>query len=85
MGAVAVAAVLVGAVTAGASGSRPAPCGSATTATIGAVDASVVAHIYANELAGTEVRADLQRVMGASDLSTAVAAGNPQAALAATT
>ena len=85
MGAVAVAALLGGAVTAGASGSRPAPCGSATAATIGAVDASVVSHIYANELAGSEVHADLQRVMSASDLSTAVAVANPQAALAATT
>ena len=85
MGAMAVAAVLGGAVTAAASGSRPAPCGPASAATIGAVDASVVAHIYANELAGTEVHADLQRVMSASDLSTAVAVGNTQAALAAAT
>ena len=85
MGAVAVAAVLGGAVTAGTSGSRPTPCGSASTATIGVVDASVVAHIYANELAGTEVAADLRHVMSASDLSTAVAAGNRQAVLAAAT
>lgn len=85
IGAMAVATVLGGAVTAGASGSRPVACGSATAATIGAVDASVVAHVYANELAGSEVAADLQRVMSASDLSTAVAVGNPQAALAAAT
>ncbi len=85
MGAVAVAAVLGGAVTAGASGSHPAPCGSATAATIGAVDASVVAHVYANELGGTEVRADLQRVMSAADLSAGVAQGNQHAVLAATT
>ena len=85
MGAVAVAAVLVGAVTAGASGSPPAPCGSATTATIGAVDASVVAHIYANELGGAEVAADLQHVMGATDLSTGVAHADQKAVLAATT
>jgi hypothetical protein len=85
MGAVAVAAVLGGAVTAGASPSRPAPCGAASAATIGAVDASVVAHIYANELAGTEVRADLQHVMSASDLSAAVSVANAQATLAAAT
>src|SRR5579862_9632025 len=85
MGAVAVAAVLAGAVTASASGSRAAPCGSATTATVGAVDASVVAHIYANELAGAEVGADLQHVMSAADLSTAVAHEDMAAALAATT
>ena len=85
MGAIAVAAVLAGAVTAGASGSHPAPCGSATTATIGAVDVSVVAHIYANELAGAEVGADLQHVTGAADLSAAVAHGSAAGALAATT
>lgn len=85
MGAVAAAAVLGGAVTAGASGSRPPACGSATAATVGAVDASIVAHVYANELAGTEVSADLGHVVGAADLSTAVAKGNQQAVLAATT
>jgi hypothetical protein len=85
MGALAVAAVLGGAVAAGASGSRPAPCGSATATTVGAVDASIVAHIYANELGGSEATADVQHVTGAADLSTALAQGNQQAALAAAT
>jgi hypothetical protein len=85
IGAAAAAAVLSGAVTTGASGSKPPACGAASAATVGAVDASIVAHVYANELAGPEVSADLQHVISASDLSTAVAQGNQQAVLAATT
>ena len=85
MGAVVVAAALSGAVSAAATTTKPAACGPATAATVGAVDASIVAHVYANELAGPEVSADLQHVTSASDLSTAVAAGDRHAVLAATT
>lgn len=85
LGAVVTAALLGTAAAEAASPSKPAACGSATAATLGAVDASVVAHIYANELAGPEVSADLQHVLSATDLSTAVAAGNRRAVLKATT
>jgi hypothetical protein len=58
-------------------------CGSSTGATVAAVDAIVAGRIYRNELAGTEVSADLAHVNGASDLTSAAAAGDRAAALRA--
>jgi hypothetical protein len=49
-------------------------CGSATQATVAAVDAAVAEHIYANELAGGEVKSDIANVVGAGDLRKAVVA-----------
>ena len=40
-------------------------CGSASTATIAAVDATVATDIYRNELAGAEVGFDLDQITGA--------------------
>jgi hypothetical protein len=60
-----------------------ASCGSASTATIAAVDATVVSDIYRNELAGTEVSFDLAQIIGAHDLLAAVASHNQAAALKA--
>jgi hypothetical protein len=58
-------------------------CGSATTATIAAVDATVVSDIYRNELAGTEVSFDLAQITGAHDLLAAVTTHNQAATLKA--
>ena len=60
-----------------------AACGSASTATIAAVDATVVSDIYRNELAGTEVSFDLAQITGAHDLLAAVARHNQAATLKA--
>jgi len=61
----------------------PAACGSSSTATIAAVDATVVRDIYRNELAGTEVSFDLAQITGAHDLVAAVATHNQAATLKA--
>lgn len=53
-----------------------AACGAAAASTVGAVDATVAADVYRNELAGTELTADRARVIGAGDLVSAVASGN---------
>jgi len=58
-------------------------CGSTSTATIAAVDATVVGDIYRNELAGTEVSFDLAQITGAHDLLAAVTTGNQTATLKA--
>ena len=60
-----------------------ASCGTASASTVGAVDATVTADIYRNELAGTEVTADLAHITGAADLVRAVAADNRAATLKA--
>jgi len=62
-----------------------AACGTATQATVAAVDATVAEHIYANELAGREVSFDIANVAGAADLRKAVAAGDAAATLKAVT
>ena len=67
---------------AGAIGTTAA-CGSASTATIAAVDATVVGDIYRNELAGTEVSFDLAQITGAHDLLAAAATDNQAATLKA--
>jgi hypothetical protein len=72
-------ALYTGPASAGATGG----CGSATSATRAAVDATVVNDIYANELAGGEVTRDLGEVTGSSDLVTAAIDGNRTGALAA--
>jgi hypothetical protein len=61
----------------------PAPCGARSATVIGAVDGQVATDIYRNELAGTEVSADVIHVQAASDLAAAVASGNRAAAKAA--
>jgi hypothetical protein len=48
-------------------------CGMASASTVGVVDATVTADIYQNELAGSEVTADLAHIAGAGDLISAVA------------
>jgi len=58
-------------------------CGIASTATIAAVDATVAAEIYRNELAGREVSFDLAQITGAHDLLSAVATHNRAATLQA--
>jgi hypothetical protein len=69
---------------AGASTSTSDPaCGSATQATLAAVDATVAAQIYDNEVSGREVRTDIANVTGAADLRAAVAADNAKATHAA--
>jgi hypothetical protein len=60
-----------------------AACGSASTATIAAVDATVARNIYRNELAGREVSFDLAQITGAHDLLAAVTARDPAATLRA--
>jgi hypothetical protein len=60
-----------------------AACGTGTLAAVASVDATAAEHIYANELAGTEVSFDLAQVTGAADLRSAVAAGNAAATFAA--
>lgn len=59
-------------------------CGAAAGATIAAVDATVAADIYHNELNGSEVRADLAHVTGAADLLRALARDDRAAVRAAT-
>jgi hypothetical protein len=58
-------------------------CGAGTQAAVATVDATAAEHIYANELAGTEVSFDVAQVTGAADLRSAVAAGNAAATFAA--
>jgi hypothetical protein len=60
-----------------------AGCGTASASTVAIVDSTVTADIYANELAGVEVTADLAHVTGAGDLVSAVASGNRPAVLKA--
>lgn len=60
-----------------------AACGASATATIAAVVATTAEHIYANELAGTEVSFDLAQITGAGDLESAVAADNAAETLTA--
>ena len=57
-------------------------CGPATAATIGAVDAAVARKVYTGELTGHEVGEDVARVAGSAELASAVAGGNPAAAIA---
>jgi hypothetical protein len=67
-----------------ASAVRTTPaCGSASTATIAAVDETVLSDIYRNELAGTEVSFDLAQITGAHDLLAAVTTHNQAATLKA--
>jgi hypothetical protein len=61
----------------------PPACAGGTLAAVAAVDAAAAEHIYANELAGTEVSFDLAQVTGAVDLRSAVAAANAAATFAA--
>ena len=66
-----------------ASAATTPACGPASTATIAAVDATVVSDIYRNELAGTEVSFDLAQITGAHDLLAALATHNQAATLKA--
>jgi hypothetical protein len=80
----AVAALAMAALLAGpASGRAIDACGSATGATVAAVDSTVVDDIYANELSGSEVSSDLAHVTGDGDLISAVVAGSRAATLRA--
>jgi hypothetical protein len=72
------AAALCGLTATGASAAPP--CGAGSVAAAGAVDGVVAARIYQNELAGSEVSADVGHIMGASDLAAAVATDNAAAA-----
>ncbi len=65
--------------------SSPGACGAAAQATVAAVDATVAAHIYGNELAGREVNFDIANITGATDLRKAVAADDAPATLKAVT
>jgi hypothetical protein len=78
-----VAAALTLAATGAPARAAPPACGTGTLAALAAVDAAAAEHIYANELAGTEVSFDLAQVTGAADLRSAVAAGNAAATYAA--
>jgi hypothetical protein len=73
---------LTGAAAAASAGAATA-CGPASTATIAAVDATVLSDIYRNELAGTEVSFDLAQITGAHDLLAAVTTHNQAATLKA--
>jgi hypothetical protein len=76
--ATAAAAALCG-LTATAAGAA-SPCGTASAAVAGAVDRAVATRIYRNELAGSEVSADVAHIMAAPDLAAAVANNNAGAA-----
>src|SRR5664280_2765608 len=58
-------------------------CGSASAAAISAVDGAAARHMYAAELHGGEVRADIGRVTGSQGLLSAMAGSNPAAVQAA--
>jgi hypothetical protein len=60
-----------------------ARCGPATAATIAAVDDSVARRIYAGELTGTEVSADITHVKGSAELLTALESSDQPAVYAA--
>lgn len=79
MAALAVPALLAGPTSAGATDA----CGSATGATLAAVDSTVVDDVYANELSGSEVSSDLAHVTDDADLISAVVGGSSAAALRA--
>jgi hypothetical protein len=69
---------------AGSTSGTAAACGEhAAAAAVATVDATAANHIYANELAGTEVSFDLAQITGAADLLAAVASDDPAATLAA--
>ncbi|HEX4033019.1 MAG TPA: hypothetical protein VHX66_01120 [Solirubrobacteraceae bacterium] len=59
----------------------PRVCAAATWTTVASVDAAVATRIYRNELAGSEVSADLAHVQATRGLAAAAAAGNRAAAL----
>jgi hypothetical protein len=67
----------------GAPSVAPAPasgaCGAASTATIAGVDAIVARGIYAGELNGREVRADVAHIIGSQALLSALASNNTAA------
>jgi hypothetical protein len=58
----------------------PAPCGALSASVTGAVDGRVATDIYRNELAGSEVSADVGHIEAAADLAVAVAKRNAAAA-----
>ena len=58
-------------------------CGSASAAAISAVDVAAARHIYAGELHGGEMRADIGHVTGSQALLSAMAGSNPAAVQAA--
>jgi hypothetical protein len=63
--------------------SRAEACGRASAAAISAVDVAAARHIYADELHGGEVRADIGHVIGSQVLLSAMASSNPAAVGAA--
>lgn len=83
--ALALTAAVLAAAASSAQSAAPGGCGAATAATLGAVDATVLDHIHANEQRGTEVSADLAHVSGASDLLAALARHDTRAVTAAVT
>jgi hypothetical protein len=80
-------ALIVAVLAAASSSARAAApgCGAATAATLGAVDATVLDHVHANEQDGTEVQADLAHVRTAGDLLSALARHDARAVTAAVT
>ena len=68
-----------GADSANAGGARSGPCGSATSATIAQVEESVARRIYAAELRGYEVRADLAHIQDSAELRAALQRPNQAA------
>jgi hypothetical protein len=84
LAAVALALVAL-AVRAEASSASPTACGSASAGVHFRFDNSIVRAIYARELNGPEVTADLAHVTGASDLVSAVANDDAAATLTAVT
>ena len=58
-------------------------CGSASAAAVSAVDVAAARHIYAGELHGGEMRADIGHVTGSQALLSAMAGSNPAAVQAA--
>ncbi len=65
------------------SAATPAPCGSASTATLAGVYSEVAQRIYNGELRGYEVGADIARITGSRELLSALAGSNQAAIHAA--
>ena len=61
----------------------PSPCGQASASTIGDVDATAAQRIYAGELHGSEVSADIAQITGSQALLSALARKEPAAVYAA--
>ncbi len=66
-----------------ASGAAPGSCGAESALTIAGVDAKVALRIYAGEIAGREVEADVAHITGSRELLSALASSKTRAVYAA--